>query len=524
MPDAVRGPFAPHTHRRWRGLLLAPLLATALLVPGAADARGAAAAVPVGTPTHRIPDSVAASSPVTANTLRVEPAVAAVGETVRVRGRTPVAGRGATLVLQRRDRATGTWRTVVRVRADRYGYFVVPLPAGSPGRTTLRVASLRPAPAFTLPLASMTTVRPALVLVATVRADAVDAVASVTPARSGRPVLLQLRSGDTWRTVASGRTTTSGAVRLTWSRPPSGLLRLRASVSGVGTPAVLTSAWQRVTVAPTATPAPTPTPPVTSAPTKDVVGVLSAGGQRQYVDCRGAGAPTLVLVAGRYGWSKDWVDQVGALRTRSRVCVYDRPGLGASPPRTGATAVDAGLHARELAALLTAAGEPGPFVVVGHSYGGLIARAFRSAFPARVVGVGLLDAVPAYWQDIAPGYSAQRDEAGSMIDMVRSSQAAGGVGPLADVPLLVVTAGYSQWGEPAWVQTRWEAEQHALAVASRDALELLALRAGHQLQVYAPQVTLQSLVTLVDAAAGRGGLPGCPGDWAALGAQCVSSR
>jgi len=143
----------------------------------------------------------------------------------------------------------------------------------------------------------------------------------------------------------------------------------------------------------------------------DFGGPVDIGSDRRiYLECHGVGVPTIVLEAGYRDsvrvWSED-LRQLGTLRTMvlpgvaafTRVCAYDRPGTIAPlkddvrpsrsdpvpQPRT-ASAVVADLHA-----LLHAAGVPGPFVLVGHSLGGLFVRLFASTFPDEVAGLILVD-------------------------------------------------------------------------------------------------------------------------------------
>jgi pimeloyl-ACP methyl ester carboxylesterase len=144
----------------------------------------------------------------------------------------------------------------------------------------------------------------------------------------------------------------------------------------------------------------------------DFTGLVDIGGRRHiYLECRGTGSPTVVLEAGYRGsarvWSED-LHQSGVPRTMvlagvaayARVCAYDRPGTVAPlkddvrPSRTDPVAqprTSQGIVA-DLHALLHAAGVPGPFVLAGHSLGGLFVRLYASTYPGEVVGLVLVDA------------------------------------------------------------------------------------------------------------------------------------
>jgi pimeloyl-ACP methyl ester carboxylesterase len=112
-------------------------------------------------------------------------------------------------------------------------------------------------------------------------------------------------------------------------------------------------------------------------------------GRRMYLDCRGSGSPTVILEAGHWNWSPSWTLVQPAVATFTRACAYDRAGLGLSDkgpkPRT-AGAVSSDLHL-----LLERAGILPPYVLVGHSAGGMYQRVFLAASPQQVAGIVLID-------------------------------------------------------------------------------------------------------------------------------------
>lgn len=112
------------------------------------------------------------------------------------------------------------------------------------------------------------------------------------------------------------------------------------------------------------------------------------GDGRFYLDCRGAGSPTIVLEAGAGGGAGSWSPVLDDLVATTRTCAYDRAGLGQSEARGRRTLADA---ARDLRTLLELAGERPPFVAVGHSLGGTYARVFAGLHRAEVPAVVLLD-------------------------------------------------------------------------------------------------------------------------------------
>lgn len=132
---------------------------------------------------------------------------------------------------------------------------------------------------------------------------------------------------------------------------------------------------------------------------------FAVGDHRLHIDCHGAGGPTVVLFNGLGEFSASWAritDQVG---DTTRVCAYDRAGQGWSDdvdePQDGATA------AADLHTLLAAAGESGPYVLVGHSTGGPYAMTYAAQYPGEVAGMVLLDSSsPRQFADL-PAYPLQ---------------------------------------------------------------------------------------------------------------------
>lgn len=115
------------------------------------------------------------------------------------------------------------------------------------------------------------------------------------------------------------------------------------------------------------------------------------GGRRLHLDCRGTGAPTVVLEAGLdTAGSLAWSAVHDRIAAGTRACAYDRAGVMWSDPRTGAT--DAEAIAADLHAALAAAHEPGPFVLVGHSLGGPLTMTYARLYPAEVAGIVFVDA------------------------------------------------------------------------------------------------------------------------------------
>ena len=116
-----------------------------------------------------------------------------------------------------------------------------------------------------------------------------------------------------------------------------------------------------------------------------------------HLDCAGSGSPTTLIDAGAGSWSIYYRDVQDELAELTRVCTYDRAGLGLSDPAEGPRT--SSRMADELHRLLQASGEPGPYLLVGHSLGGYNIRIFQRRYGGDVAGLVLLDAAhPQQWE------------------------------------------------------------------------------------------------------------------------------
>lgn len=131
------------------------------------------------------------------------------------------------------------------------------------------------------------------------------------------------------------------------------------------------------------------TPDAMAAYERPIQRIEISPGRSLNLDCRGTGAPTVILEAGWSSWSLDWAPVHEALARTTRVCAYDRAGMGFSDPSPRPASL-ASITA-DLDALLKAADVAGPYVLVGHSKSAVFVRAFAAAYPHRVAGLVLLD-------------------------------------------------------------------------------------------------------------------------------------
>src|ERR687894_758395 len=161
--------------------------------------------------------------------------------------------------------------------------------------------------------------------------------------------------------------------------------------------------------------------------------MVDVGGYKLHISCEGAGSPTVLLDAGAGAPGLAWAQVQPTVASSTRVCTYDRAGLGWSEqsprPRSAEVMVD------ELHTLLTNAGIAGPYVLVGHSLGGLVVRQYAHAYPAGVAGIVMVDAAhEAQWLRFP---EAVQNNLPSVLRQTRLLQAAASMGIGALKPSLL---------------------------------------------------------------------------------------
>ena len=129
--------------------------------------------------------------------------------------------------------------------------------------------------------------------------------------------------------------------------------------------------------------------------------LASVGRHRLHYRCEGAGVPAVILEAGIGASSLTWSRVQPAIAQMTRVCSYDRAGLAWSEAASTARSIDTLVN--ELRLLLQAAGVSPPYVLAGHSFGGLVLRAFTRTHREEVAGLVFVDPLhPDEWCDPSP--------------------------------------------------------------------------------------------------------------------------
>ena len=124
--------------------------------------------------------------------------------------------------------------------------------------------------------------------------------------------------------------------------------------------------------------------------------LIEVQGHRVHLYCTGKGRPTVLLEAGSGAWSTHWALVQTKVASFTRVCSYDRPGLGWSDPGSKPQDIQTAVH--NLSEVLSSSGEEGPFVFAGWSFGGSILWLYVQDHADQVAGLVMVDARPRGWQ------------------------------------------------------------------------------------------------------------------------------
>jgi pimeloyl-ACP methyl ester carboxylesterase len=252
-------------------------------------------------------------------------------------------------------------------------------------------------------------------------------------------------------------------------------------------------------------------------PTTVVDELVPVHGARLHVHCEGAGPTTVVLIAGFGGGRDSWAAIEPTLSQTTRVCSYERFGTGTSdaPPvaQTFAT------QAADLHTLLQSAGEPGPYVIVAHSFGGPEAVTFASMFPTEVRGLLLIDASPPAWNTaicavpddgsdaahVFQGLCAEQSSPANNAEHLDAPTAFAEVATiksLGTLPMVVFTADHHSYpglaaSEESRLDDVWnDGQAHWVSLASSAQL-ITVNNTGHNIQLDRPDVVLDKIHELL---------------------------
>lgn len=221
----------------------------------------------------------------------------------------------------------------------------------------------------------------------------------------------------------------------------------------------------------------------------------------------GSGVPTVVFVNGAGGPIEGWRQVFGPVAAFSKVFAYNRPGIGASSkPRLAQTAAH---MVESLRTALQAASLPPPYLLVGHSFGGLIVNLFARRHPGDVAGVVFLEATAPHDVLVLPDHEtplqwALKRTARWLVPPHRHAEVEHAQASAAEIvrapafphlPLTVITGGAPAlaWASsPALLAARAE-HQRQLAALSPLGRQVIAARSGHFPQLSEPAVVVEAI-------------------------------
>jgi pimeloyl-ACP methyl ester carboxylesterase len=263
--------------------------------------------------------------------------------------------------------------------------------------------------------------------------------------------------------------------------------------------------------------------------------LVSVGDHRLHLFCKGSDAPTVVIEQGAGSPSRLWWPVQDEIAEFASVCTYDRAGyLWSDPIPPGRTIAERG---EELHTLLVNSGIPGPYVLVAHSYGGLIVRSFARKHPDQMAGLVLVDTpdettifqekvltfysrvramskavewaarfgwlrvLSASFPTMRAGfpfsrggeYAAAADDLASLQSADQETRRAGEPGSLGNLPLAVITHGQPFPGPFSVLEPGWIEGQKRLAALSTDSLLIPAQKSNHMIHLDEPNVVIDAI-------------------------------
>jgi pimeloyl-ACP methyl ester carboxylesterase len=234
-----------------------------------------------------------------------------------------------------------------------------------------------------------------------------------------------------------------------------------------------------------------------------------AGARKLRYRCTGEGTPVVLIEAGGetsfetlFSWERTlnfrpgWLDVIAGIEKVTRVCVYDRAGLGRSGkapfPRTSADV------ANDLHALLRNEKIATPVVCAGQSFGGSNCRIFASRHPRIIAGMVLIDTTDADSR-IRPDLTKSAE----WIDLAANSVLLRNAKGISDKPLIVLTASPASTDPmiPPEQQQEWsrihQELQHQLLGLSTHSRQVIAAKAGHNIQRDEPHLVIDAVLDVV---------------------------
>jgi pimeloyl-ACP methyl ester carboxylesterase len=259
---------------------------------------------------------------------------------------------------------------------------------------------------------------------------------------------------------------------------------------------------------------------------------VNIGGRQLQLAIFGQGTPGVIVEAGLSDpvvESGSWKSVIDEVEKTTRICIYDRAGLGKSDAVTNVsrTSLD---FVNDLHTLLVNAKVPPPYILVGHSIGGFTVRLYASKYPGEVAGAVLVDSsIPDQWSRclaILPPESPQEPEGitktrsffkqkidsqnphsvSERLNFTASSAEVSTAGDLGNKPLIVISHSHNWRSFPDLpknvsdkIEQSWDEWQNDLCRLSSNSTHKAAVKAGHYVQAEDPQLVVEAILKVVAA-------------------------
>jgi pimeloyl-ACP methyl ester carboxylesterase len=243
------------------------------------------------------------------------------------------------------------------------------------------------------------------------------------------------------------------------------------------------------------------------ARSKPIFRRIDVGGYRLAIRCQGSGSPAVVLESGFDNGGVQWQFVQPKVAETTRVCSYDRAGLGASDPRTPPDPPQAGRVVDELHTLLARADVRAPYVLGGHSLGAFFIRLYTKRYPDQVVGLVTVDGTPVGLSptdvdgtDLVQGQFESYYVASANNELASSPS-------LGARPVIVLTRGRPELSPD--VEALWLRGQQRVAALSTNSELVRVDNADHDIPDENPGIVAEAIREVVKAARTGTLLPPC---------------